>query len=234
MSSFIHESHVGHVHAENQDRVLTRELCGDPTIDLVAVADGISRCAFGASVARWLIEMHLAEDDLAAFTEEGFGERMRQYLLSLNDLFRKEFADLTEMLESGASISLAAHCAGETHCFWVGDSPIYETVLRRGNYVTRQISAPDRAEGGNAITDWFGGTSPFNLKHVQPSPAASIITITSDGSVHGADMLSEAYRRFGFSQDVAEEVVREGLLNPEADDVSVVAMRIEGDRQKSS
>jgi len=123
-------------------------------------------------------------------------------------------------------LSLAVHRAPETHCFWVGDSPVYETVVLDGDYVTRLVSRPDSGSARHVITDWFGGTSPFQLKRVHLSTETSIVTITSDGAVHDADMLNDAYRRHGFSESVAEEVQNEALGNPAADDVSIVAMKI--------
>jgi len=222
---FICDSRAGRIHAENQDCVIARPPSSDGGIFLIGVADGISSCPFGRSVARWLIEQHLGKDAFGWEPGVSPQEIVRRYLARLNACFRAEFADLPEMLESGACLSLAVHLAGETHGFWVGDSPIYETSIQGDRISTRLVSRSD-SRSRTSITDWFGGTSRFDLKHVALPIETAIVTITSDGAVHDAKMLNAAYLRYGFADAVAEEVCTEALLNEHADDVSIVAMRL--------
>ncbi len=229
MTEFIYETCKGRIHEENQDRVVARPRSQTSPFSLIAVADGISSCAFGGSVARWVVERHLATDDVPLLPDVDLETVFRNYLATLNEQFRVEFADLPEMLQSGACLSMAVNRADETHCFWVGDAPIYETQQRNGCYITRMISRPDALDE-RSVTDWFGGTSPFELKHVQVSREAEIVTITSDGAIHDAKMLNSAYEEFGFTHAVAEAVREESLRNPQADDVSLVAMRISSER----
>ena len=151
---------------------------------------------------------------------------LRKYFQDLHKQFCDEFSDIPEMFESGACLSLAVHVGRQSHAFWVGDSPIYETSVEGNRYLTKLVSQPDSL-GTNGVTDWFGGTSPFRLKHVQLSAQASIVTITSDGAIHNAEMLDDAYEQHGFSDRVAEEVCQAALKNPRADDVSIVAMKLD-------
>jgi serine/threonine protein phosphatase PrpC len=223
---FISATTVGNSHRENQDRVLTRQVTGSPEMDIIAVSDGISCCPFGGSVARWIIETHLAADVIGPSAAESVEQVIREYLHGLNAMFRQEFDELEEMLHSGATLSLAVHCAGAIHCFWVGDSPIYATIGCDGGFATRRVSLPDSGSSGSMITDWFGGTSPFELKHTALPSSTSIVTITSDGAAHESETLNDAYSRLGFSQEVAEEVVRESRRNSIGDDASIVAMRV--------
>ena len=226
MPQFVCDSRTGRRHEENQDRVIARELSSDGESFLIAVADGISSCAFGGSVARWLIDQHLAKDGVSLQGDGDPDVLIWKYLQGLHTLFCDESSDIPEMLESGACLSLAVHLDGQTHAFWVGDSPIYQTSVEDNRYRTKLVSQPDSL-GANGVTDWFGGTSPFELKHVQLSAQASIVTITSDGAIHNAEMLNDAYQQYGFSDLVAEEVCQEALKNPHADDVSIVAMNVD-------
>ena len=197
------------------------------SFSLAVVADGISSCPFGGSVARWVVANHLAKDRITVRPGVKTEKLLRDYLIALNERFRDEFSDLPEMLASGACLSAAFHCRRETHCFWVGDSPIYETRRVDGRLETELVSHPDSA-GENFVTDWFGGTSHFELKHIRLSAQAVICTITSDGAIHDADMLNATYKEHGFSQAVATMVCQDALSQPDADDVSIAAMRFGG------
>ena len=60
-------SRCGRKHVENQDRIILRtfpQADDGAAIHLIGVVDGISGSPFGASVARWLVEKHLAVDDV--------------------------------------------------------------------------------------------------------------------------------------------------------------------------
>ena len=88
------------------------------------------------------------------------------------------------------------------------------------------MSVPDVEHDGNTLLDWFGGTSQYNLKHVQFSEGTSIVTITSDGLVCDPVLLNTAYQTHGFTQVVAEELIAESLANPHSDDVSIIAAQL--------
>ena len=133
---FIGATHVGKKHTENQDCIIHRCLSDDQTASVIAVADGISGSAFGASVARWLLDKRLSEDDIFDPAKASTERQVEEYLHELRESFRNEFDDLPEMLSSGASLSLAAFKQSEVHCFWVGDCPIYETVALSEGYET--------------------------------------------------------------------------------------------------
>lgn len=227
MPNFICETRKGKRHAENQDRALARASSDSCPASLIAVADGISGCPFGASVARWLVDEHLTQDAIPSSPDIDAKAQFQDYLMSLNEQFRSEFSDLDEMLESGSCLSIAFHLDSETHCFWVGDSPIYETRLADGHSETELISRPDSA-GEHRVTDWFGGTSPFQLKHRLLSRDATICTITSDGAIVDAASLNKLYQEHGLQQEIASRICEESLMNPEADDVSIVAMKLDG------
>jgi hypothetical protein len=225
MRRFLCDTQAGRIHNDNQDRAMARTIAGLEDLCLIAVADGISSCAFGGSVANWLIHEHLAVDPIELHSDTSQEFQLRAYLESLHTLFREAWAEFPEMLCSGCCLSLATNFRGETHCFWVGDSPIFSTAIIDGQFRTEQVSIPD-SPGGSVITDWFGGTSRFHLKHVQLFAPLAIVTITSDGANHDAQMLNATYQQHGFSQRVPEEVIREALLNPHADDVSIAAMEL--------
>ncbi len=225
MLRFLCETRTGRLHGENQDRVIAREIVDDGECFLIAVADGISKCPFGGSVARWLVNQHLAHDDISIPDVEFADLAVHTYLEQLHAEFRVEFSDVPEMLKSGACLSLAVHREGKTHAYWVGDSPIYETTRVNDRYSTRLVSKPD-SSGVTGVTDFFGGTSPCQIKHVQLHPDTHIVTITSDGAIHDAHLLNRSYQLHGFSQRVADEVCQEAHANANADDVSIVAMRL--------
>ncbi len=230
MTRFLCDTHVGRIHHENQDRAIARTIVGAEDLSLIAVADGISSCPFGGSVANWVINEHVAIDSIELAAGVSQESQLRDYLEGLSTEFRKSWADFPEMLMSGCCLSLATHYRGETHCFWVGDSPIFSTAVIDGQYTTEQVSTPD-SPGGSVINDWFGGTSRFRLKHIRLSSPCSIVTITSDGAKYDAPMLSTAYQQLGFCDRLSEEIVREALLDPHADDVSISAMQLDAASQ---
>lgn len=214
---------VGRKHKENQDRALARVIPWAPTpLCLLAVADGISSCQFGASVARFIVERHLGTDTIFKPDGPSVVEQLRQYLVALNREFHDEFSDMEDMQASGASLSGAVLYGDMADCLWVGDSPIY--ILRHSvaGFASEMIMRPDKK--GNALTDHFGGAAPFELKHrhVTLSPG-DILTITSDGVVHDEGLLGDAYTRLGFSQAFLDDVKNRAYRSPVCDDISVVA-----------
>ena len=194
--SMIGQTHVGNKHLENQDKIISRKFqatSSHPELFLIGVADGISQCPYGGSVARYIMEQHLLVDDI--FNVAGAPiDILQQYLKNLHKSFKDEFEDMYDMLNSGASLSLAlAQDSGTVDCLWCGDSPIFLTKNIDGEFVTKQISIPDNDQMG-ALTDNFGGFADFNLKHKSLTLFSDeIITVTSDGVENANIMLNEQY-----------------------------------------
>lgn len=221
--SLLSLSACGRKHRENQDRALARVISWEPTpLYLIAVADGISSCPYGASVARYIVERHLQTDVIFQHNGTPVGDQLRVYLTALHKGFHDEFADMEDMQASGASLSVAVLSGDTADCLWVGDSPIYISRKMSGGYATEMIMRPDK--NGNALTDHFGGAAPFALKHehLQLSPG-DILTLTSDGAVHDAELLSSAYAHHGFTTAVLNEVRDRAFRSPICDDTSVAA-----------
>ena len=221
--SMIGQTQVGNKHNENQDRIIKRKF-DEPQLWIIGVADGISGCSFGGSVARFIMEKHLSVDNVFPKAESPV-ETLRQYLNSLHQSFKSEFKDMYDMLESGATLSLAlAESDGTVHCFSCGDSPIFLTKLSNDQYTTEEISISDLDQFGN-LTDNFGGFADFKLKYQSLTLShGEIITITSDGVENGEILLNEKYEKLGFNQMVCSEIISDMLLNPYADDISITAI----------
>ncbi len=219
-------SYVGKKHVENQDRIVLRRLGlgnGENPACLVAVVDGASCSAFGAGLARWIAERHLACDPLVEQAGSDVPQALAAYVRRLHEVFVREFADVEEMLRSAASISLAVVCAGVADILWTGDSPIYWTKGRgSARCSTTQLSTSHKV--GRSLTKCFCGMQPvaFDQFHVRLSPG-DIVTVMSDGAIHEETMLSDLYERVGFCQDACDEILQEGLVHPRSDDVSVAA-----------
>jgi len=216
-------------HIENQDRILLREMevaWSEDQLALIAVADGVSGCPFGGSVARWLIDRHLQCDGLFAVPKPSLAAQLQSYLSALYQQWLEEFADLPEMLESGSSLSIAVCFGDHADCLWVGDSPIFVSLPAEGGYTTRQVSQPDNTEDECVLTDCFGAGHRFDLKHENVDlPEGGIVTIGSDGITYDEGLLNEVYPRLGFSQDVVAEVIDVATAATFSDDCSLVACR---------
>jgi serine/threonine protein phosphatase PrpC len=226
-------SAAGRRHEENQDRVLARIVEWSPgPLYLIAVADGVSQCSFGGSVANYIVERHLARDTIFRQGQGAPAVQLKQYLRQLNDGFYAEFSELDEMMASGATLSVALLQEDAADCFWAGDSPIYWSRPSSHGYLTRQISVPDRK--GSLLSDNFGAHAPFALKHEQVAIGpGDIVTIASDGVVHDAESLSEGYARLGFSEELLLEIKDIANRSRFSDDISVSACRRKGSGQRT-
>ena len=225
--TLIGKTHVGNMHAENQDRITKRKLdsqLANREVYIIGVADGISQCSFGGSVARWIIEKHLAVDPVFEVTGKPLATQFENYLRELYGIFQDEFSDFEDMLSSGATLSAAIAAGPHADCFWAGDSPIYYSELINDGYLTKRISKPDIDTSG-LLTDCFGAHAEFRLKHNSVEMrTGSVLTITSDGAALDADLLSHLYNTLGFDEAVNEEVMSLSLAGQYADDVSFVAI----------
>ena len=122
--ALIGNTHVGNIHTENQDRLIMRALSSqlvNQRVYIIGVADGISQCSFGASVARWIIEKHLAVDAIFKVAGKPIGSQFENYLRELYGIFQNEFSDFEDMLSSGATLSAASASGRHADCFWAGD-----------------------------------------------------------------------------------------------------------------
>ena len=223
----IGNTHVGNIHTENQDRIIMRALSSqlvNQRVYIIGVADGISQCSFGASVARWIIEKHLAVDAIFKVAGKPIGSQFENFLRELYGIFQNEFSDFEDMLSSGATLSAASASGRHADCFWAGDSPIYYSQLTNEGYLTKRISKPDIDRNG-LLTDCFGANAEFRLQHqgVEMN-SGCILTITSDGAALDAYLLSRLYDTLGFDEAVTEEVMSHSLASQYADDVSFVAI----------
>lgn len=59
---------------------------------LLVVVDGMSSSPFGGSVARWVVEQHLATDKIAFEAGLAADHALRVYLRQLHEQFHEEFA----------------------------------------------------------------------------------------------------------------------------------------------
>jgi len=224
-------THVGRTHKENQDRILMRRLdnpAGGPDIHLLVVADGVGGTRFGGSVARWLVEEHLAIDPIFEENGKDVFDQFLAYLLGLREQFRSEFALMQDMLGSAAAMSVACLCGDRGVCFWVGDCPAFLSSQQGKKIATVQLTMPDHDRRSGSLTDWFGAFSPYNLKRKEfkMSPG-DMLTLTSDGAQCDEYVLSDLYHRNPFIPDTFQKIVTAALRHPKSDDVSIVAGRRE-------
>ncbi len=223
----IGSTHVGNIHPENQDRITKRKLdsqLASQEVYIIGVADGMSQCSFGASVAHWIIEKHLAIDPIFKVAGKPIGSQFENYLRELYGIFQDEFSDFEDMLSSGSTLSAASASGCNADCFWAADSPIYYSQLTNEGYLTKRISKPDVDTNG-LLTDCFGANAEFRLKHQSFEMCnGCILTITSDGAALDADLLSHLYNTLGFDEAVTEEVMSLSLASQNADDLSFVAI----------
>ena len=197
-----------------------------PRACLIAVVDGVSASPLAASVARW-IARHLEGDEVFDATRGRVSLQVSTYLTQLHHRFREEFEDFGEMLESAASLSLAAVEGHAAHVFWAGDSPVYVTKSCEHEYKTTRVSQP-HVTSKDRLVKCFCGNSAFEFDyHEAEMRPGDIITIVSDGAVHEETIpLSELHQVQGFGERVCEEVLEIALRHPFSDDVSIVACRV--------
>lgn len=209
-------------HDENQDRVFHRRLRREGReLALIGVADGISCCPCGGTVAAYAVERHLAKERIFSRAATPLAEQLGRYLEGLNAQFYAEFARAPEMLESGATLSVALLDGASAHCFWVGDSPIFAARRRGAHFEVSQISEPDLC--GRLLTDCFGAEAPFLLKHrktaLRPGDA---VVIASDGGVRDAATLAALLAAHGLTRRLLRAVKEEAGSALYFDDATIV------------
>jgi len=214
---------------ENQDRVLCRELpIGTAAGLLLVVADGISRCPSGGSVANWLVAKHLQEDilDFSPQTEPALV--LKGYLESLKARFSSEFAapEYEGLLRSGCTLSVVLIQDQQADCLWAGDSPIYHSRPVKKGFESRLLTRPDHDREG-CLTNCFGAYSHFSLHHCRVQlEDADIVTLVSDGIAVDEFTLGTIYKSNGFGSMALQEMLRISRRGKFWDDLSIAAARV--------
>lgn len=233
MLSFVHPGRkpAGRI-AECQDRIVTRQL--EATTDLsagmlIGVADGISQCPFGGSVARYVAETHLGHDEVRV-PQQRLSVSLPVCLHTLYARFQAEFAESTDMLDSGTTVSVAGWERDEITVCWVGDSPVFHLSLEEKAWRGEQISRPDMDRQRNQLTDCFGRYAPGRFKvRCLPARAGDIIVVSTDGAELDGLLLADLMAKHGFTRRWIENAVEPVLRRRYYDDISVVAMKILGE-----
>lgn len=223
------KTHVGKMHADNQDEIIIRRIdrADDQAIYVIGVADGISQTPYGGSVARWL-RTRLTADVIFAEGACDVGREFAKYLRELHGLFLKEFEDQSDMLSSGASLSVACLWGDSAVCAWAGDCPIFVTIPKGKKLSTSQISVPDAHRVTRQLTDCFGAHMPFDFKQREFNlPQGGILTIASDGAQSDEFTLTDLYQKGSLNPICLQEVIDTALKYPKCDDVSIVACKRE-------
>ncbi len=212
--------------AENQDRVLCRTLpVGDVSGVLLAIADGITQCPNGGSVAHWLVAKHLKDDAIDLPVGRKPAVSLQGYLERLYGEFKAEFAmpEYEGMLNSGASLSVVLLHDQVADCLWAGDSPIYHSRKVRKDYETQLLTRPDHERSGQ-LNNCFGAHAAFTLHHCRVQLAVDdIMTVTSDGILVDDYTLGRIYGAKGFGSAAIQEMFRISRRAPFWDDLSVAA-----------
>lgn len=204
-------SRTGRKHAENQDSIGVRELSASRC--LLVVSDGISSHAYGGSVARWIVEKHLMVDAIP--------DSLGDYLAELHAKFYRDFDDVNDMLESGASVSLVDINKNVAEIYWAGDSPVFHT-RQTPSPLTTLIAKPHSGASG-ALTSCFVGTRPFAPSHSRVElQGGDVLTLASDGFVVDAASLSYEASHGGFSQAKIDTLLDWSVSEPGSDDASVI------------
>jgi len=211
---------------DNQDRLLCRTLNVQGSDGfLLAIADGITNCPSGGSVANWVVTKHLGIDAIDFPLPQSPSESLRQYLEGLHLLFTDEFSapEYEGMLASGATLSVVLMHGHTADCLWAGDSPIYHSRLVRKDYETRLLTRPDHERDGS-LSNCFGAHASFSLRHCQIDlNAQDILTVTSDGIQVDGLGISHVYNTHGFTKDAMREMFRLSRQSRFWDDLSVAA-----------
>lgn len=204
-------SRKGGKHVENQDAVGVREISDNRLI--LVVADGIGSHAYGGSVARWIAEKH--------FMVDAIPKSLNEYLAALHRKFQTDFEDLNEMLESGASLSLAEVGINFADIYWAGDSPVFHTRLNPSP-ATTLVAEPHSGAGG-ALTECFTGSRSFSPSHrrIELHPG-DILTLASDGFIIDESSLSYESSNGGLTQAGIDTMLEASVASPNSDDASVI------------
>jgi serine/threonine protein phosphatase PrpC len=217
----------------NEDRVLCRRLDaseGGPAI-LMAVADGVSRCADGGAVAQWLLHERLAQDRFFAGEVTPGAQSCREifhgYLRGVHDAFRRRFRQDAEMLESACTLAGAVVFPTHACVFSCGDSAVFLLRLEEKGRAGFALTRPDRVFGTSMLRDCFSGLTSFavRVKTVELEPGDVLVAAT-DGLVPGPEEIARRLDAASFSQAWLDALCADSLAAPGSDDIAVAAVRV--------
>lgn len=211
--------------AESQDYHVARAL--DSSI-LIGVADGVTNCAYGGSVARWVMDRYLAVDPILK-GNEGLHDALPVYLKDLYDLFKQEFVDMTDMLDSACTVCAACIDAGTVSFCWVGDSAGF--VIRGGTRGANahQFTRPDVDAPTGKLSDCFGNHAPCTFKiESTPIEEGDVIVVATDGAKLDPSILAETFRQHGFKQEWLNELAFYAQSARFHDDITIVVHQVQG------
>jgi serine/threonine protein phosphatase PrpC len=206
---------------ENEDRVLARRFrhAGEK-IALIGVSDGVSCCPAGGKVAAYLIDRHFARDPIFSDGAKCAAMQLSDYVTDLHTRFYNEWENNSDMLESGATLSIALLHGHTADCYWVGDSPILVARRNGKGYVTTQISVPDTS--GRLLTDCFGAGAPFDLKRSRVSLRGDdVLAVATDGAMRDATLFGKLLDEHGATRKVLRAIRRQVRTAEYFDDASV-------------
>lgn len=220
---------------ENEDRILVREFSPEETrrdgsATLIAVADGVSRCADGGGVADWLLEERLAKDIPFENANSPLLDQFRGYLMGVHKQFLGEFRSNIDMLESGCTLCAVLAFGNQAAAYWAGDSPVYHfQPPKEGDRMRfRRLTIPDKDPFTGALTDCFSGLTPFGVKQAGFNIGEGDIVIAcSDGLAFDGDDLVTTIQRLGFNEKWMEDICERSYDQPFSDDISLAAFRVD-------
>ena len=218
---------------ENEDRVLVREFSSseirrEGTATMVAVADGVSRCADGGGVAEWLLNERLAKDVPFRSANEELPNQFRSYLLEVHRQFIGQFSGNNDMIESGCTLSVVLVCGMHAAAYWSGDSPAYHLQSREGERLhVRGLTIADKDPFTGALTDCFSGLTPFAVKQAgfKLNPGDIVVT-ASDGLAFDGEDLVRYLEQYGFTEAWVDEIFERSYNQPFSDDISISALKV--------
>lgn len=214
--------------SENQDRLLVRSmptLADSRPLTLIAVADGITNCAYGGSVARYVVERHMEQDDLSQVSRDPVGGLV-DYLRGLYDRFRAEFEDSPDMLASGCTVTAAVIQGTTLSCCWIGDSPLFVLQRPTRNWTAKQITRPDVDRMG-VLTDCFGHGCRGSFKSAALSlNPGDIVVAATDGACLDESLLESSMDAGAFGESWLESLALPAQGARYHDDISIVALRL--------
>lgn len=219
-------------HKDNEDRVLVREFPEEETFSefpaiLVAVADGVSRCADGGAVAEWLLSQIGADVIFKEGGEQPLVKQFHDYAESLRARFMSEFKDRPEIQESGCTFAAALVSGEKGAAYWAGDSPVYLMTQNDGRLKARTLTIADKDPYSGALTDCFSGVTPFRVKQAGFTVGSGDLVIAvSDGVAYDGEDLASTIQGNGFNQEWMESICQQSFDLPFSDDISLAGVQI--------
>ena len=209
---------------ENQDRIFVRTWeQGGEHMTLLGVADGVTNCPFGGSVARWISEKLAHPDCVPDFAGDP-GASLASMLAGLYQTFQVEFAENPDMLDSACTLSVAWIRTGALACAWVGDSPIFLLTPAAKGFQGEMLSRPDVHRTTRKLTDCFGRHAPGLFKSVvRPCSPGAVVVVASDGGQLDEASLAYTLPKSGFNRKWLAALLEPVRKQPVYDDISVVA-----------